>query len=264
VFGILLFGVALVEFRARRVSAASEVSRGLGLSLVATLPAVPPKARQTIAVTPADQILHARLAEAVDGMRTMLLHAARTEKLSILMVTSALGGEGKTSLATQLAASLARAWRKTLLIDGDIRHPGAHKVFDLPPEPGFCELLRGEVSLTDAVKPTALSRLWVLSAGHWDTHAVQALAQDNVHEIFAQLKQQYDFVIVDACPVLPVADGLLLAQHVDGVLLSVLRDVSRTPAVHAASQRLQNLGVRVLGAVVIGDSGATAYPTRAM
>jgi Mrp family chromosome partitioning ATPase len=70
--------------------------------------------------------------------------------------------------------------------------------------------------------------------------------------MFAQLKEQYDFIIVDSCPVLPVADTLLLAQHVDGVILSVLRDVSRLPAVHLAQQRLQSLGVNTLGAVVIG------------
>src|SRR5207247_1833903 len=140
---------------------------------------------------------------------------------------------GKTSLASQLAASLARAWRKTLLVDGDLRNPAAHRLFDLPLEPGLSEVLRGEVNVTDAVKPTSLSRLWLMSAGHWDAHAVQALAQDGVGTMFEQLKEQYDFIVVDSCPVLPVADSLLLAQHVDGVIFSILRDVSRMPSVHA-------------------------------
>ena len=199
----------------------------------------------------------------------MLLHAARTEKLHTVMVTSALGGEGKTSLASQLAASLARAWRKTLLIDGDLRNPAAHKLFDVPQEPGFCEVLRGEAAVNDSVRPTSLSRLWIMPAGQWDAHAVQALAQENVHDLFEQLKQQYDFIVVDSSPVLPVADALLLGQHVDGVLLSVLRDVSRTPAVYAAQQRLNNLSIRTLGAVVIGDPGgpgslAYQYPARSV
>ena len=171
------------------------------------------------------------------------------------MVTSASGGEGKTSLASQLAASLARSWRKVLLVDGDLRHPAAHKLFELHQEPGFSEVLRGDVPVGDAIKPTALSRLWLLPAGNWDAHAVQALAQDGVRGVFEQLKEQYDFIIVDSCPVLPVADALVLAQHVDGVIFSVLRDVSRVPAVHAAQQKLQALDVRTLGAVVIGASG---------
>jgi Mrp family chromosome partitioning ATPase len=94
---------------------------------------------------------------------------------------------------------------------------------------------------------------------------VQALAQDGVKAMFAQLKEQYDFIIVDSCPVLPVADSLLLGQHVDAVLFSVLRDISRTPLVYAAQQRLHSLGVRSLGAVVIGDTGnAHSYPYPAL
>jgi Mrp family chromosome partitioning ATPase len=105
------------------------------------------------------------------------------------------------------------------------------------------------------IQATAISRLCLLPAGNWDEHAVQALAQDQVRSLFQTLKEQYDFIIVDSCPVLPVADSLLLSQHTDGVLFSVMRDVSRLPAVWAAQQRLQNLGVRTLGAVVIGDKG---------
>jgi capsular exopolysaccharide synthesis family protein len=200
----------------------------------------------------------AQLTEAVDALRTLLLHAARAADLQVVMVTSAGAGEGKTSVASHLAASLARAWRKTLLIDGDLRHPAVHRLFDQPPEPGFSEVLRGEVGAHDAIRPTAVSRLWAMPAGNWDSHAVQALAQESVRSLFEELKGQYDFVVVDSCPVLPVADSLLLAQHVDAVLLAVLRDVSRAPAVHAARQRLAGLGVRTLGAVVIGADGQSA------
>src|SRR5204862_3133336 len=113
----------------------------------------------------------------------------------------------------------------------------------------------GETDLPDTIRPTALSRLWLMSAGQWDAHAVQALAQEGVRTMFDHLKEQYDFIIVDSSPVLPVADTLLLGQHVDGVVFSVLRDVSRIPAVHAAQQRLQALGSPTLRAVVIGRTG---------
>ena len=263
-FFLALFGVAFLEFRSRKISGADEVSHGLGLNLVGSLPAMPSPSRKGSAGTALQTTAwQTQLHEAIDGIRTMLLHASRTENLRVIMVTSASGGEGKTSLATQLAASLARSWRKTLLIDGDLRNPGAHKVFELTQEPGFSEVLRNEISLTDAIKPTSLGRLWVMPAGNYDSHAVQALAQDNMRTLFEQLKQQYDFIIVDSCPVLPVADSLLLGQHVDGVLFSVLRDISRAPAIYAAQQKLNNLGVRILGAVMIGaknDVGTTGYP----
>jgi succinoglycan biosynthesis transport protein ExoP len=253
-FLLALLGVAYLEFQSRKISGADEVAHGLGLNVVGALPPVPARARQPGAKTEAeaDPPWQNRLHEAIDGIRTMLLHTSRSENLRVLMVTSALGGEGKTSLATHLAASLARAWRKTLLIDGDLRKPAVNKIFDVPQEPGFSELLRNEVAVADAVKPTALGRLWVMPAGHFDSHAVQALAQDNLRTLFEQLKQQYDFIIVDSCPVLPVADSLLLGQHVDGVIFSILRDVSRVPAVYAAQQKINNLAIRTLGAVMIG------------
>jgi capsular exopolysaccharide synthesis family protein len=255
-FGLVLFGVAFLEFQARRVSAVEEVTQGLGLGLVGTMPRLPARARRAVAggQSAKDLYWQSIITESVDAIRTQLLHSAHAEGMQVVMVTSAAGGEGKTSLASQLAASLARSWRKTLLIDGDLRNPAAHKLFDLPLEPGFSEVLRAEANAADVIKPTRLSRLWVMSAGHWDAHAVQALAQESVGQMFAQLKQHHDFIIVDSCPVLPVADALLLGQHVDGVIFSVLRDVSRLPAVHLAQQRLQSLGVHTLGAVVIGAS----------
>jgi capsular exopolysaccharide synthesis family protein len=258
-FLVGLMGVAVWEYRSRKVSAVTEVTQGLGMNLVGTLPALPPRARQSVAVAAAPQDVHwqNRMSEAVDGIRTLLLHAAKGEGPQVVMVTSATGGEGKTSLASHLAASLARAWRKTLLIDGDLRNPAAHKVFDLPPGPGFSEVLRGEADL-DVIKPTALSRLWLMPAGQWDTHAVQALAQEGVRTMFDQLKEEYDFIIVDSSPVLPVADALLLGQHVDGVVFSILRDVSRLPAVQAARERLTTLGIPTLGAVVIGAASEAA------
>lgn len=254
-FGLLLFGVSWLEFSTRKINAADEVVRGLGMNLVGTLPSIPAQARTPVNGKSSARItaLRNQLCESVDAIRTMLLHSARTEPLRIVMVTSAQSGEGKTSVASQLAASLARAWRKTLLIDGDLRNPGVHKLFEAAQEPGFSELLRGEVNTADAVRPTSISRLWVMPAGHWDSHAVQALAQDGVGTLFKQLKEEFDFIIVDSSPVLPVNDSLMLGQHVDGVIFSILRDVSRIPAVQAARARLLNLRVRTLGGVVIGD-----------
>jgi capsular exopolysaccharide synthesis family protein len=170
----------------------------------------------------------------------------------VVLVTSAVEGEGKTSLAGQLAVSLSRAWRKTLLVDGDLRKPAAHQLFELPGEPGLSEVLRGDLELSDAIRPTAVSRLSLIPAGQYDAHALQALAQEGVGKLFARLKDEFDFIVVDSCPVLPVTDTLMLGQHVDVVLLSVLGGVSRLPTVYAARQRLAALDIPVLGAVVAG------------
>jgi succinoglycan biosynthesis transport protein ExoP len=262
-FGLLLFGVVLWEFRFRKINTVDDVVKGLGIGLVGTLPALPNRARQPAPSNPTRKDLYwqSLMTESIDAVRTMMLHAARTDNLKIVMVTSAVDGEGKTSVASQLAASLARAWKKTLLIDGDLRSPAAHRLFNQPLEPGFSEVLRGEVDYEETIHPTPISRLWMMPAGQWDSYAVQALAQDGLKVMFERFKEQYDFIVIDSCPVLPVADSLLLGQQADAVVLTVLRDVSRAPSIYAAQQRLSGLGIRSLGAIVIGTKGDTySYP----
>lgn len=254
-FGGCLVGGCLLEAQTRRVSEASEIREGLGLRIIGTVPALPASARRKNVATLSMSGLDNRygLTEAVDGVRTRLMHSPRVDGARIIMITSANTGEGKTTLASHLAASLARAWRKTLLIDGDMRNPNAHLQFDLPAEPGLSEALRGEMEYENAIRPTSLSRLWLMPAGKIDGHALQALTQDGLAMVFERLKEQFDFIVIDASPVIPVPDALVLGRQVDAVILSVMRDISRMPAVYAASQSLEDLGIRVLGAVLSGE-----------
>jgi capsular exopolysaccharide synthesis family protein len=259
---LVCLAVGLWEFRARRVSTADEVVHGLGMKLVGTIPNVAPRypRRRGAGEDGADNLL----SEAVDTTRTILLRAAKAEGLRSVMVTSAQSGEGKTSLATHLAASLAQIGHQTLLIDGDLRNPIAHQVFGVDPEPGLCDLLRGEATLDEIIRPTPIGHLAMIAAGRWDSRATRALAQEGTGHLLRGLRERFEFIIIDTSPVLPVVDALLIGQHVDGVVLSVLRDVSRMPNVYAAHQRLSAAGVRVLGAVVSGvhseHYGAYAYP----
>ena len=239
--------VAFLEFRARRVCAPQEVAQGLGINLVGTVPA-----RPALRAASRNGHWHALLAESVDSSRTMLLHGTGSGTIQVVMVTSAVGGEGKTSLAGHLAVSLARSGRRTLLIDGDLRSPAVHRLFDVRPGPGFSELLRGEVQVADVLCPTGVPGLQVLTAGACNLEALSHLSQGGAEAILAGLKESFDFIILDSSPILPVTDALLLARHVDGVLFSILQNVSTTPAVHEAYQRLASLGVVLLGAVVSG------------
>jgi capsular exopolysaccharide synthesis family protein len=263
--GIVL-GVSFLEFRARRVSSVDQIVQGLGMNLVGALPALPARPRSRRSLEGSDDALAWRniLVESVDAARTAILHASRAESIRVVMITSAQGGEGKTSLACHLALSLARAGRKTLLVDCDLRNPSAHTLFEVSPAPGLSELLRGgdEVTPAAAVHATPNEGLHLMPAGECDDRVLQSLARDDVGHLFRQLKGDYDFVVVDTAPVLPVADSLLLSQHVDAVLFSVLNGVSRVPKVYEASSRLTALGARVLGAVVMGVRGELGAPDR--
>lgn len=261
--------ITLLEYRTRKIATAEEVAQGLGMQLVGALPPIPSRLRRrgsrSDAIEDSDAFWHAQMLESIDSTRTVLLHAAKSGNLQLLMVTSAVGGEGKTSLSSHLATSLARSGRRTLLIDGDLRSPSICGLFDLAPTPGFSELLRGEATLDGAIVPSRLSGLSLLPAGHADAQAIAGLARGDAAQIFAELRRRFDFVILDTSPILPVSDALVMAPLADAVVFSILRDVSRLPKVLAAYQRLGSLGVRILGAVVAGIEGGLygvdrAYP----
>ncbi len=255
-FGLAVLGIAFAEYRTRRVYSPEDVTRGLGIPMVGSLPALPPHALRPLPGPDGAYLAEqAPLLESVDALRTVLLRAAQTDGVRVVMVTSAGGGEGKSSLAAHLAASLARGWRNTLLLEADLRNPSTEALFDLPPDaPGLSEVLRGEVTTDDAIRPTSLPRLALLSAGRADPHTLQALAQEEVGNIIGRLKADYDFVVIDVPPALPVPDAMMIGQHADAAILAVLRNVSRLPAVYAAQQRLASLDIPILGAVVIGES----------
>jgi succinoglycan biosynthesis transport protein ExoP len=254
-----LFLIAFLELQTRKIDSADEVAGDLGLTVVGSLPMLPVKARRNgvMARHEKDRYRYNLLLESIDATRTMLIHAARSGSHRVIMIASALSGEGKTSLASHLATSLARSGQKTLLIDADLRCPSIHRLFDLTLDPGLSGLLRGEVAFEDVIVSTAVEELKVLTAGKCDTQTLRILSQGGLGGLFAQLKDQYDFVIVDSSPILPVADAQIIAQQVDAVLFSILADVSRKTKIQAAYQRIAALGVKVLGAVVTGvhDSG---------
>jgi polysaccharide biosynthesis transport protein len=251
-FGVILL-VALLEWRTRRVDSVDQVMTELGLRVIGTVPVFPNRASLKAAVEAGGANWRFVLNESVNSARTMLLHTARSQSMQVVMITSATQGEGKTSLSAQLATSMATAGMRTLIVDCDLRNPCIQKLFDLPLGPGVSEVLRQEIDVSDAVQATTVPNLWVIPAGQCSNATIAALAQGHpLQTLFNRLRGQFDFVIVDSCPVLPVADALLIGQHVDGVLFSIMQDVSQLPKVQTAQEKLGHLNVVLLGAVVNG------------
>ncbi len=268
-FCLSLLGISYWEFAARRIHEPDEVVAGLSMRVVGAVPELPDPRQLRVGADPAAvQALKHNLIESIDAIRTMLLRNAGAENLRVVMVTSAVGPEGKTTLASNLAMSLARTGRKTLLIDCDLRSPTAHQLFEQPLQPGFSEVTLHEVELPDAIRATSVDpNLFLLPAGLWDRNVVQELAKTGITSIFEKLRDQFDFIIVDSHPVLAATDSLLIAQYVDAVIVSLMRDVSQMHNVHAACQQLTTLGIRVFGAVVSGmpakSFGKAAVPVAA-
>jgi succinoglycan biosynthesis transport protein ExoP len=240
-------GIAYMEFLGRRLNGPYQIDEGLGIRVVGTLPSL--DARK---MTNSRHV--AQLSESIDSVRTALMHESTSKARQVVLVTSPCAMEGRTIVASQLAASLARAGRRTLLIDGDLRRPAMHTLFGVPLEDGLCEVLRAEAEVTDVVRPTQAEGLWLMTAGYCDADAVHAMATDQIQPIFEKLRADYDFVIIDGAPVLGLSDSLMIGQHCDGVLLSVLRDRTSVPKTYQAAELLRSVGIRLIGSVVNGVS----------
>ncbi|WP_162670082.1 tyrosine-protein kinase domain-containing protein [Gemmata massiliana] len=245
VFGLGLAGAIGWETRARRVIDTDDVTKALGVRLLGTVPVAGQESSKSGRPAPS-------LVEAIDATRTMLVHGTDEPDLRVFVVTSAVSGEGKTSLTGHLAISLARAGFRTLLVDGDLRAPTVHRVFDAPLAPGLCEILRGSASIAEAVRPTGIPGLSALTAGQWTLATRHAIVGDRWRVTKDELKSNFDFVIVDTSPLLLVSDTLLLAREADGVVVSVLMGVSQIALVDEAVARLLAVRAKVTGVIANG------------
>jgi len=138
------------------------------------------------------------------------------------------------------------------LVDFDLRQPTLDRALGLSRGPGVCEALRGENDVMDVVQPSETEGLSVVTAGVWSRLVLPALSNGSVGTVLGQLRANFDFVIIDSSPVLPIVDTRLVCQHVDSVVLSVFRDVSQGSKVLAAQEILDAFGVRNVEAVVTG------------
>jgi capsular exopolysaccharide synthesis family protein len=253
-------GIAYRDCRARRIYSRAEVVHGLGLRVIGSLPV---RGRQRPVGRARRNAKHAYSAhlwrEAINGVRTVLLYEASQQPLRVVLVTSAGPLEGKTTLASQLAVSIAAAGRQTLLIDADLRRPVLHHAFQVTQGPGLSEALGGERTVAAVVRPTTSPGLWLLPAGAFSERIPELLAQDRLRVLLEPLRSRYDFIVIDSSPVLPVNDALLIGQHVDAVLLSIRADRSRVPMVQEAYERLRALNIPVLGTVLNGLQPSPPY-----
>jgi succinoglycan biosynthesis transport protein ExoP len=242
--GLVLGGGSVVafEYLRDRLSTSDEVTQRIGLRVVGTLPRITRKTNP------------GHVAECVDGVRTLLMQTGR-EAPNVILVTSAVEHEGKTTFASQLAASLARSGKRTMLLDGDLRHPNVHLALGLDLRAGLPELLRGEITTDEAIQPTGVEGLFAVTGGVCDYAAITALSKPETAALLKQFRQSFDHVVIDAGPVLAFADVLLLGQVSDIAVLATMRDSSRVPLVMQAVEKLRSVDVRVLGAVVNGVDG---------
>ena len=166
--------------------------------------------------------------ESVDTLRANLFLSMDTRNTRSIAVTSSMSGEGKSSVASQLALSIAKATGDTvLLVDADLRCPDQHEVFGLEMGPGLCGVLSHESTLEEAVDTSLGDLIHVLPAGRATRSPHRLMSQSAMLSFVDQALEKYAVVVIDTAPVLAAGETLAVASSVDATLLCLMRDVSR-------------------------------------
>ena len=203
-----------------------------------------------------------RTAEAYRSVRTALYFSTSGEVNKIVQVTSPVAGDGKSTLAGNLAVAIAHSGKRVLLVDADLRRPTVHKVFGLSNKLGVSTVVSGSSTLQDATHDTQVENLSVLTCGPRPDNPSEMLLSPEFEQLLEFVRSAFDFVVIDSPPILAVTDPASVAARADGVIITLrLAKRSRDLARRAVDQ-LQNVGANILGVVVNGVDSVESYGYR--
>jgi len=273
VLGLLAgFGLGyLVELADKRFRSPGDVQQQLGLPLVGHVPVIDSDRRikRRADKEPTEGELSpllcthfrpkSRQAEAYRAVRTSLFYSAHGQGHKVIQITSPNPGDGKTTLASNLAVSIANSGKSVLIVDSDFRRPRVHRFFGLKNTVGLSCLIAEKAEIPEACQETAIPNLWAITCGERTQSPADVLTSARLVQLLDMLKEKYDFVIVDSPPLLAVTDPSVVASRVDGVLLVIRLSKNARHAALRAAEMLRSLGAEILGTVVNGVGRKAGY-----
>jgi capsular exopolysaccharide synthesis family protein len=262
--GLLLgFAAAFFTSRLDRTIRSVESVESLGIQVLGVIPHLGQVAdargksgpKQLGASQSADELIVVRepmspAAETFRMIRTNLAFMSQEKPLRSAVVTSAMPLEGKTTIASNLAVTLAQFGRSVLLVDSDLRRPRLHRVLDVDNQLGLSTLVEGRSSWKAAVHQTKIDGLSVLTSGPIPQNPSELLHSEAFARVKNELLENFDYVLFDSPPMGAVTDAAILAPQVDGVLLVVRAGTSTLHSVAGARKQLQGVSARLLGAIL--------------
>ncbi|MBL8187381.1 MAG: CpsD/CapB family tyrosine-protein kinase, partial [Acidobacteria bacterium] len=195
-------------------------------------------------------------------LRTQLFHAAERKKTQVITITSTLAGEGKTSTIINLGLAIAQSEKRVLIIDGDLRRPNVAAYLGVKPKAGLGDALRGEAEPLDSLFTLEGHEMYVLAVSRESANPTELLSSERLVEMIADLRNYFDFILIDSPPVLPFADARLLANQADAVMLVIRAGMAQYETVEKAIDALpaaKMLGVVLNGAEVFEEAGYYDY-----
>jgi capsular exopolysaccharide synthesis family protein len=199
-------------------------------------------------------------AEAYRTLLTSLEFIGLEKTARVIQVTSPSPGEGKTTTAANLAVAYADAGRRTLVVCCDLRRPRLHRFFGGSPDPGFTSVLLGQADLDEAIVPApGTMGLWLLPAGPTPANPAELLRGTRSQDLLRSLRKDYDVVIIDSPPILPVADALVLSRSADATLVVATSHLTTRRRLRRALEGLRQVEAPLVGAVLNGVPSSDDY-----
>ena len=192
-----------------------------------------------------------QMAESYRALRTSLLLSSLGAPPKVIMITSALPQEGKTTTSINTAVVLAQKGVRVLLIDGDLRRPSIHKTLGMGPHSGLSNVLTGSTTVDEAiVRTTILPNLFVLPAGTPPPNPAELLASSNMRDVLLQLREQYDHIVIDTPPSLSVTDAVVLSPRADAVILVIRSGQTSKQALRRSRDILLQVNAKLVGVLL--------------
>ena len=255
----LVLGAGLALLRDQmdhRLRSAAEISEVLGLPVVGVVPHSSDGADNSETARAVELQPLSGMAEAYRMIRTAVYFGGAEDEIKTVLVTSPNAGEGKSTLSSNLSIAMAQAGQKVLLVDADFRKPRQHRIFNIDDdEIGLSDVLAGGDSFDRAIKSTDVEGLDILPCGSIPPNPSEMLNSRAFEASLHELSQQYDRIILDAPPVIPVTDARILGAICDSTLLVLRAEKSSRKTSQHAVESLLGVGGRILG-VVVNDVAA--------
>lgn len=238
----------LIEFLDDTLKTPTDIANVLGLSVVGYVPnegsMEKVEGQPFVSANP-----RSPTAESFRTLRTNLEFASVDQPLKTILVTSPGPGEGKTTVATNLAAAMAQANKRVILLEGDLRRPRVHRAMGMPNQAGLSEVFRGQLDIRDVARYSKVKDLAVITSGSLPPNPAELLGSARMKQILNRLQESASVVIIDSPPFV-VTDSTVLAAKVDGVLLVIQPGKTHADAARAMLDQLDRAGARVIGVVL--------------
>ena len=193
---------------------------------------------------------HSIVSESYRTIRTSLLLSQAEKPPRVILLTSPSPGEGKTVTSLNLAIALAEDGYSVVLVDGDMRKGCCHDRLGLRGNNGLSNVLSGGLSLREAIQQTTIERLVFLSRGIPPPNPTELLGSRKMKEVLTELRQRYDFIIIDSPPVIAISDASILSVIAEGVLLVLNAKITSIPYAQKAVERLDIVRAHLLGVIL--------------